>query len=341
MRFRVLSDLHVDYNDRYPLEIPENGRDVFTVLCGDTSGGPETTIDWVKKNVRHGVLVSGNHLPYCNHREFPVLKKRTMDELREVLADAFPPDGDITYLDAETGTVKKAVDGVLFLGSCCYTDMRISHETLNPNGDQALNRRCSEFNMNDYRYGYVRREWPFGSDNDPRLTRMTAGDYEKWFANALSAFDCALSENEKSESPMPVVLVTHHPLLPVFLTHSYYVDDCSNTWSWREFNWASYASDLREWMESHPSIKCYCCGHIHAVEKKWRNFKMNRANGGDILVVSNTRGYVEYGHDYDFNINTFVDTETWNVVEEPLSEKDVAERKAMAEKLMRCSAWLM
>ena len=72
--------------------------------------------------------------------------------------------------------------------------MRISHETLNPNGDPALNRRCSEFNMNDYHYGYVKREWPLGSDNDPKLTRMTAGDYEKWFANALSAFDRALSD---------------------------------------------------------------------------------------------------------------------------------------------------
>ena len=68
---------------------------------------------------------------------------------------------------------------------------------------------------------------------------------------------------------------------------------------------------------------------------------MNRANGGDILVVSNTRGYVEHGHDYDFNINTFVDTETWNVVEESLPEKDVVEHKAIAEKLMQCSAWLM
>lgn len=340
MKFRVLSDLHVDYNDHYPLEIPENGRDVFTVLCGDTSGGPETTVDWVRKNVKRGVLVSGNHLPYCNADTRSPEGRRTMDELRKVMADAFPASGDITYLDAETGTVKKTVNGVMFLGSCCYTDMRISHEYWNPNGDPNMNRMCSEYNMNDYRYGYVGREWPLGSDNDPKLVRMSARDYEKWFADALSTFDHELAKNEKSEKPLPVVLVTHHPLLPVFLTHSYYVDDCSNLWSRREFNWASYASDWREWMESHPSIKCYCCGHIHAVEKKYRSFKIKRENGGDILVVSNTRGYVERGHSYDFNVNTFVDTDTWETSEEPLSEKDETERKAVNEKLLRCSAWL-
>lgn len=323
-----MSDLHVDYNDRYPLEIPEDGRDVFTVLCGDTSGGPETTIEWVRKNVRRGVLVSGNHLPYCNCER--AAGRRTMAELRQALADAFPIGGDVAYLDAETGAAKKIVDGVMFLGSCCYTDMRIRHETLNPDGDPELNRECSERHMNDYRYGCVERE--------PKPVRMTARDYEKWFANALSVFDCELSENEKSETPLPVVLITHHPLLPEFLTRSYYVDDAR---SLREFNWASYASDWREWMESHPSIKCYCCGHIHAVEKEWRNFKLKRGAGGEILVVNNARGYVGSGHDGDFNVNTFVDTETWDVHQDPLPEEELARRRAAAERLARMGWFFM
>ena len=339
MKFRVLSDLHVDYNERYPLEIPESGRDTFAVLCGDTSGSPEDTIKWIKENVRHGVFVSGNHLPYCNSYGFTTGEKRTMDELRRKLADSFPADGDITYLDAEIGIVKKIVDGIMFLGSCCYTDMRISHEHWNPDGDPMLNRMCSEHNMNDYKRGFVGKKT--GSDGVVEYTPMTAKNYEKWFANATSAFDRELSENEASENPLPVVLVTHHPLIPNFLTHSGYVEDCNNIWSVREFNWASYASDWRQWLRSHSSVKCYCCGHIHDVEKEWRHFDMACGDGRSILVVNNARGYVDSGHDYNFNPNLFVDTDTWKVEEEPLPEKDVAERKAMTEKLMRYSAWLM
>ena len=52
MKFRVLSDLHVDYNDRYPLEIPENGRDVFTVLCGGREYSEEKSLaeQWAINN---------------------------------------------------------------------------------------------------------------------------------------------------------------------------------------------------------------------------------------------------------------------------------------------------
>lgn len=340
MKFRVLSDLHVDVNKHYPLDVPESGRGVFTVLCGDTSGGPETTVDWVKKNVRRGVLVSGNHLPYCNYYGLPASKKRTMDELRRVMAGAFPADGDITYLDVETGFFKKVVDGVMFLGSCCYTDMRIRHDVWNPSGDPALNCSCSEYNMNDYQYGYTGREWPFGPDNDPSMIRMKASDYMKWAGDAKAAFTAALDENESSASPLPAVLVTHHPVVPQFLTRSYYVDDCSALWSRRGFNWASYASDWTDWLKGHPSVKCCCCGHIHDVVKEWRHFDLD-LGGRSVLVVNNARGYVAMGHDYNFNMNTFVDTATWTASEDPLpADEAERRRKASAQALAYASAWM-
>jgi len=324
MKFRVLSDLHVDYNDRYPFEIPENGRNVFTVLCGDTSGGPETTIEWIKANVRRGVFVSGNHLPYCNHYELPAAQRRTMDELRKILADKFPADGEVSYLDAETGAVKKVVDGIMFLGSCCYTDMGISDKYWNPEGRRELNRACSEYNMNDYKYGYTRKEWPAGYDNEPSLIRMTPKDYEIWFANAIKAFEKELSKNEASPNPLPVVLITHHPLIADFFGHNGYVED--SIWSIREFNWASYASDWKAWLKSHASVKCYCCGHIHAVEKEYRHFSLECGEGRKLIVVNNARGYVKYGHDFNFNMNLFVDTDSWEIVEEPFSDEEKAKR---------------
>ena len=37
-KFRVLSDLHMDINEKYPFSL--NNSDVFTVIAGDTSGLP-------------------------------------------------------------------------------------------------------------------------------------------------------------------------------------------------------------------------------------------------------------------------------------------------------------
>jgi hypothetical protein len=315
MKFRVLSDLHIDYNDRYPINIDGNDQDIFTILCGDTSGDPRITIDWIKNNIKSGVFISGNHLPYCNVYDKPISEKQTMSELRQILSNEFPIENNITYFDVETGVFKKVINNIIFLGSCCYTDMRIKHEYWNPNGEPEINYMCSEYNMNDYRYGYISREWPLGMDNEPKLNRITASDYEKWFTNAIAAFDKVLNENESLDNPLPVVLFTHHPLLSIFLNHSYYVDNANYLRSRREFNWASYASDYENWLKSHNSIKCYCCGHIHAVEKPYRHFKLNYGNNHEILVINNARGYVPYGHDTNFNINLIVDSDTWSIDE--------------------------
>ena len=333
-RFRVLSDLHIDVNDRCPFSI--KGNDDFTVICGDTSGCPEKTVDWVNQNVRSGVLVSGNHLPYCNYDAKNGDKKfRIMSELRKVLADAFPAQSDITYLDVETGSFTKVVDGIMFIGSTMYTNMRISHDEWNKTGDKKLNMACSEWNMNDYNFGFTKREHPFGADNDPTYVKMTAEDYCIWFNNAFKAIDKVLHDNEKSENPLPVVLVTHHPVIKDFCSHSYYVENADYIYSQREFNWASYASDCEDWLVSHPSIKCYCCGHIHDPEAKYRHFYIDRPDRSKILVVNNTRGYVKDGSDKTFNPNRFVNTETWELEEEPEPEEMVKEKEERHKKLMK------
>ena len=107
MKFRVLSDLHIDINEG---AVPSFDDDVFTVVCGDTSGDPAESINWIQKNVHRGVGVSGNHLPYNN-------RGLEIQALRDELAEAFPKDGPFTYLDAECGTVSKVVDGVMFVSS--------------------------------------------------------------------------------------------------------------------------------------------------------------------------------------------------------------------------------
>ena len=46
----------------------------------------------------------------------------------------------ITYLDAETSVFSKEVDGILFVGSCFYTNMALKHDYFNPTGD--VNKNC-------------------------------------------------------------------------------------------------------------------------------------------------------------------------------------------------------
>jgi len=92
------------------------------------------------------VLCSGNHLPYND-------ENKTIQELRESYSKQFPIESDVSYLDCETSSFKKEVDGILFIGTCMYTDMRIKNNEFNPDGNKILNMECSSKAMNDYRFG--------------------------------------------------------------------------------------------------------------------------------------------------------------------------------------------
>ena len=320
-KFRVLSDLHIDYNEGYKDMFTLNGHDdVFTVLCGDTSGDPKVTIRWTNENIKSGILIAGNHLPYND-------QGKTVQELRQQLADAFPMSNAITYLDVETGTFYKEVDGILFVGTTMYSDFKISHERWNPDGNTDVNKSASRHVMNDYRFGIVN-----DSANSKPSRKMDPDDYSKWFDNAYKAIDTLLTENEKSANPKPVVLITHHALIADTLMHNGYVE---KDFSWkREFNFSSYASDCKDWLISHPSIKCYLYGHIHDIFKDYRSFDVIRPDGSKILVVNNCRGYVCKGHDFLFNPDTFVNVETWEVEQIPESEDVVKAKKAKQEQLL-------
>lgn len=307
-KFRVLSDLHLDINDKHCFKMKD---DIFTVICGDTSGSPSQTIEWIKKNIKNGVGVSGNHLPYNRDG-------KTIQELREELAKEFPIDSNFTYLDVETGCYKKEIDGILFLGSCFYSNMEIKSPYY-PEGDITDNKLTSHRHMNDYKWGIKEKKYWLGKDNDATLVPITPEDYVQWSKHAIETFDKELNENESRENPLPVVIITHYPLVRAVVAKSYYVD---------EDNWASYGNDLEKWLESHPSIKCHCCGHCHDMNKDFRHFKIKRADGSEILIVNNSRGYVEKAHDMTFNPNRFVNVHTWEIEEIPESKSTLKKKEA-------------
>lgn len=299
MKFRVISDIHLDINEKHT---PSFNDDVFTVVCGDTSGYPDKTIDWINKNIKNGIGVSGNHLPY-NDSFAPI------QSFRDQLHEAFPKDSSFTYLDAECGIVSKEVDGILFVGSCFYSDMRIVSD-VNPTGDIDDNKMISFNRMNDYRHGIK-------DITDGVAHRITPSDYVEWNKHALAMFEDVISENEKSINPKPIVVITHYPMVRDVLEHSLYVD---------RDNFPSYGNDMVSFFEKHPSIKCHCCGHCHDMLEDYRHFKIHR-KCGDLLVVNNSFGYYHNWHDLTFNPNRFVNTDTWDVEEIPESDEIVEDKE--------------
>lgn len=318
-KFRVLSDLHVDLNESLGHFFELKDKDVFTVLCGDTSGDPRTTIRWANSNLKAGLLIAGNHLPYND-------QNTTIQELREQLAAEFPLDHSITYLDVETGAFSKEVDGILFVGTTMYSNFGISDDVWNPTGNKKLNKEGSFRCMNDYRYGRVK-------GIDGKHAQMIPDDYERWFHNALDKIDRLLSSNESADVVKPVVLITHHALLTDTIKHNGYVEQYFD--NPREFNWSSYASDCKDWLLSHPSIKCYLYGHIHDIYSGHRYFDLKRDDGSRILICNNCRGYVNNFHDLEFNPNTFVNVETWEIEQIPFTEEECKEKEEARKSMLK------
>ena len=75
MKIRILSDLHLDVNSKYPFSLKD--KDTFTILCGDTSGDPEITKKWIDDNIKSGVFVCGNHLVYNSRHSSALLLRNT------------------------------------------------------------------------------------------------------------------------------------------------------------------------------------------------------------------------------------------------------------------------
>jgi hypothetical protein len=305
-KFRIISDLHVD---RYLGDTLSFEDDVFTIVAGDTANSIEKSIPWLKKNIKNGLIISGNHLPYnCD------VENKTIQELREELKENFPLDGNVTYLDCETGVYSKCIDGILFIGTCMYTDMILKSNHPEIISTQEANMRRAEYQMNDYRYSR--------KDKD---IKCTAQDFVDCFNRAFTLIDKMLTENEQSINPKPVVLITHHSLIRDYIEYSYYIKSHDEDQLISRNKWytignkigtlhASYTSDKIDWLKSHNSIKCYCFGHIHCISKEHRVKEYQHNNGSNFLVVNNARGYADRFQDSNFNKDLFIDTTTWKII---------------------------
>jgi hypothetical protein len=411
-KFRVISDLHMDINSKYPFEIED--KDTFTLVAGDTSGEPylislkcdnpavgisvedcekavkfigegrsrakfvydksngtwkygEKTVSekesgillsengmfprdddwvskikdgdevvfsvksvekWLRKNVRNGLIVAGNHLVY-NRLGISI------EEHKKRLAKKFPIDGSLSFLDNSVGVMAKEVDGILFIGSTLYTDYKLpvsgergltEQQTIDCNKRMA-SPKMSGGGLNDFNFGKTEeatynKSWSFEGDSD--LSYLTPTNYERFFKRTFDEIRNIVEKDENKDKD--IVILTHHCPSPKCID-DVYVDSPLN---------ASYVSDLEDFITSHKNIKCWVCGHVH-----------HRADFlvGQCRVVMNPLGYCKYGEflsskdgiSGDWTPYTYVNTKTWEVEKTSYDLSKFKKRKEADEKAR--SAW--
>lgn len=344
MKIRVLSDLHIDVNKDYPFTL-DSLDDCFTIIAGDISGSPDKTIEWINNNIKSGVFVCGNHLVYS--KEMLTVRQR-----KSKLHKAFPITSDITFLDDSVGVISKEVNGILFVGTCFYTDYMYEVNDMvskdNQKRAQQINMNLGWRGLNDFRWGYTKlkkfelspkeqSDWikwhdPFGTRElkvpkyDYEKTLVTPEDYLKWHKKSFTHIKKIIEENENGKN-LPVVLITHHPLSSKALD-PIYVDSEINS---------SYISDYEKFIIDHTSIKCVVSGHVHSQT----TFDIERPDGSVCKYIVNPRGYMHHAEDKNFTPNCFIDTETWAVSKNKTKDEDEeykARNKEYGDNLLKLAA---
>ena len=259
---------------------------------------------WLKRNVKNGLLVAGNHLVY---NRFGI----SIEEHKRRLAKKFPIDGSFSFLDNSVGVMEKEVDGILFIGSTLYTDYKLpisGEHTLTEQQTIDYNKRMASPKMsggglNDFNFGRTEestynKSWSF--EDDSELSYVTPTNYERFFRRTFDEIKSIVERKENLNKD--IVILTHHCPSPKCID-SVYVDSPLN---------ASYVSNLEDFITSHSNIKCWVCGHVH-----------HRANFmvGQCRVVMNPLGYCKYGEflsskdgtSGNWSPYTYVNTNTWEV----------------------------
>jgi len=283
--------------------IPRGENWVSKIEDGDEiSFNIKSVEKWLRKNVKNGLIVAGNHLVY---NRFGL----SIEEHKRRLAKKFPIGQNLSFLDNSVGVMKKEVDGILFIGSTLYTDYKLpipdekmvsEIETINRN-KRLASPKMSGGGLNDFNFGRTEestynKAWSFEGDSE--LSYITPTNYERFFKRTFDEIKRIVEDNKDKD----VVILTHHCPSPKCIDRVY-VDSPLN---------ASYVSDLEDFIKSHDNIKCWVCGHVHHRE----NFLV-----GQCRVVMNPLGYCKYGEflsskdgiSGEWSPYTYVNTKTWEV----------------------------
>jgi len=307
MKIRVFSDIHIDVNQSFPFTLRD--KDTFTLIPGDVSGNVKGTAKWIQSNIHNGMFIVGNHDPAYNDLGWTIRKQK------EYLAEKFPIDSPVTFMDEQVGVMSKPIPGtnVLVIGSTLYTNYQYVSEFLQraladgnarrrENGEKEItalecNMAAASRGLNDFRWAHVEDE---SDDRGLKQRLLRPDDYKKWFEITFKKIVQLVHENQDKD----IIIMTHHCPSPKCISERY-VNNNMN---------ASYVSDLEQFIVDNPNIRAWVCGHVHSVTNTTVGDK------GQILLC-NPRGYERDMESHDWNPSTFIDTDTWKVVTEPYVNK--------------------
>lgn len=302
MKIRLISDLHIDINDKYPLDLHQDGaNDVFTLIAGDVSGYPKMTIDWIKKNIHQGAFICGNHDAYDS--------SIAIEDIKSLYHREFPENSNVSFFDNEVGVVSKEIEtNILLVADVMYTDYSLPIDWTNATGNVDRNMFFADpylnikGGMNDFNYGRCNKI--FKEKNDDK--KMKEGTYrlipQYCLEHHIEAFK-KITDIVESNKDKNIILMTHMGLSPKCLDDNYSSGNLA----------ASYVSDKEDWIKTHPNIKCIFSGHVHCRKK----FMV-----GNTLYVMNALGYCQkhlkqYWKDtnkYEYwTPDCFLDTNSWTV----------------------------
>ena len=247
MKFRIISDLHIDINAHYEDDnLLKFDPDAFYLIAGDTSGSYTITSNFIENHINQGVFILGNHEGYEADRETHIDTNLTKENIADKLSRDFPLTSKVSFLENQ---YKEIGEDIVVVGCTLYTDFRL-YEDLDYDQTYAMN--LAHNRMNDFRYVYT-----YG-DTHETYRLVTPSDYVNYFNTSLNFIEetCNKFPDKK------IVVVTHHAPSMKSIRGRYVTDVLS----------AAYASPLEDFIKAHDNIKLWCHGHIHNVaEYKFRN----------------------------------------------------------------------
>lgn len=226
MKLRIMSDLHVDVNERFPLTCMEGDEKIFTLIAGDISGDPVEDCRWLENNTNmQGAFISGNHIVYND-------EGKTIQELQDSLKVCFPNEDGQGWRYLEKDHIVLENEKTVIIGATLWTNYKYGGP------DQNYNMMIAKQALNDFRWGKI-------SPTELLTPQWCLEEHNK----SLEYIDKICKEYKDYD----VVILSHHApgeesIPPI------YKNEPSNT---------AYTSDLSEFIKNHSNIKLWVHGHVH------------------------------------------------------------------------------
>ena len=247
---RVISDIHADVNaDRgYDFDF---GKD-YVINCGDTAGDALHERDWIRTYIKRGVSIPGNHLGY--ESAFPNLNgEQNIPESQSTIHWTNAKNSQTKYLlnHFTSKHLKYLSNGILetdfafIIGTQLYTDFALFGED-----NRAACMMEGQRGLNDFKYCYQ-----FVRD-DMEVRKFTAEDHCDLFYVCRGYIRNSIERLRKAGTAKskPIIVMTHHAPTPYSIAPEYKNDPLS----------ASFASDMREFIDEYPEIRLWTHGHVHS-----------------------------------------------------------------------------